>query len=147
MKLIGCVRLGRDAELRYTGQGTAVAGLAGVYEYGKKGDDGKKPSQWVDLSLWGKQAEALAQYCLKGVVLEVTADEVHVETYQGKNGAGAKLVGKVISIAFAPSQPRTDDNQRQAPRQTAKEKCEQTSASMGDFDDGIPFAQFERGMI
>lgn len=130
MNLIGNVRLGRDVELKYTASGTAVANLAGVYEYGRKGDDGKKPSQWVDAALFGKQAEALAPYLKKGAVLSVVLDEVHIETYQGKNGTQAKLVGKAISVNFAPSQPAKDA----APvRQAAK--------PVDDFDDPdlIPF--------
>jgi single-strand DNA-binding protein len=130
MNLIGNVRLGRDVELKHTASGTAVANLAGVYEYGRKGDDGKKPSQWVDLALFGKQAEALAQYLLKGAVLHVVVDEVHVETYQSAKGAGAKLVGKVNGISFAPSQPAKEAAPK--PRQTAP---------VDDFDDGsdLPF--------
>lgn len=131
MRLTGCVRLGKDAELRYTAKGTAVAGLAGVYEYGMKGDDGKKPSQWVDLSLWGQQAEKMAQYLTKGTVVDVTADEVHVETYQGKNGTGAKLVGKVVTIGFAPSQPRQDSQPVSKPQPVAAQPVE--------LDDDIPF--------
>lgn len=121
MNLIGNVRLGRDVELKYTASGTAVANLAGVYEYGRKGDDGKKPSQWVDLALFGKQAEALAPYLLKGSVMYVVADEVHVETYQSAKGAGAKLVGKVNGISFAPSQPSKESAPK--PRQAGEDLC------------------------
>ena len=130
MILTGNVRLGKDGELKYTASGSAVVNLAGVYEYGRKGDDGKKPSQWVDAALFGKQAEALAPYLKKGAVLSVVLDEVHIETYQGKNGTQAKLVGKAISVNFAPSQPAKDA----APvRQAAK--------PADDFDDDsdLPF--------
>lgn len=129
MILSGVVRIGRDVELRFTGSGTAVAGISGVYEYGRKGDDGKKPSQWVELALFGKQAESLAPYLTKGTVINVTADDVHIETYQGKNGQGHKLTGKVIGIGFVPKQ---SDSQNSAPRQ---------APAGNDFDDPelIPF--------
>ena len=136
MNLIGNIRLGKDAELKYLGSGTAVANLAGVYEYGRKGDDGKKPSQWVDLALFGKQAEALATWLTKGAVLHVIAEDVHIETYQGKNGQGSKLVGKVVGISFAPSQPSKDA----APRQAAPQQSSAGAGGGGDFDDDIPFA-------
>ena len=108
MILTGNVRLGRDVDLKFTGAGTAVANLAGVYEYGRKGDDGKRPSQWVDAALFGKQAEAMAPYLKKGTVVSVTLDDVHLESYQGKTGTVSKLCGKVINIGFAPSQPQKD---------------------------------------
>lgn len=130
MILAGNVRLGRDVELKYTPSGTAVANLAGVYDYGRKGDDGKKPSQWVDLALFGKQAEALAEYLLKGAVVHVVADDVHIETYQSAKGAGAKLVGKVSGISFAPSQPNKEAAPK--PRQAAP-------AKEAAFEDDIPF--------
>ena len=132
MILTGNVRLGRDGELKYTASGSAVVNLAGVYEYGRKGDDGKKPSQWVDAALFGKQAEALAPYLKKGAVLSVVLDEVHIETYQGKNGTQAKLVGKAISVNFAPSQPAKDAT---PVRQVAKP----TAQADESFTDDIPF--------
>ena len=129
MKLIGTIRLGRDVEVKFTGKGTAVANIAGVYEYGMKGDDGKKPAQWVDLALFGKQAEAMAQYLKKGTVVDVTANDVHVDTYQGKNGPASKLVGRVIDIGFTPSQPQKD----------AAPVRQQAAKPADDIDDDIPF--------
>src|SRR3546814_3545398 len=63
--LTGLMRLGRDAELKYTAGGDAIANLALAYNYGKK-ENGKQPSQWVDAALFGKRAESLAQYLTKG---------------------------------------------------------------------------------
>ena len=66
MKAFGLARIGRDAEIRHTAGGDAVASLSLAFTYGRKGEDGKRPTQWVDASLWGKRAEALAQYLTKG---------------------------------------------------------------------------------
>jgi len=149
MILTGNIRLGRDSELRFTAGGTAVANLIGVYDYGRKGDDDKKPSQWVELALFGNQAEALAPYLLKGAVLFVSAGDVHVEIYNGKNGVGSKLVGKVTLLDFAPSQPQRDASpqpaaQRQpAQRQPApaaqRRPAPAAPAASNEFEDDIPF--------
>ena len=64
--LTGLFTLGRDAETRVTQGGTTVVQLAVAYNYGRKGEDGKKPSQWVRASMFGKQAETLAPYLTKG---------------------------------------------------------------------------------
>lgn len=45
--LTGLFTLGRDAETRVTQGGTTVVQLAVAYNYGRKGEDGKKPSQWL----------------------------------------------------------------------------------------------------
>ncbi|WP_010486854.1 single-stranded DNA-binding protein [Pseudomonas sp. S9] len=61
-------RIGRDAELRYTsGQNpTAVCSIPVAVDYGRKGEDGNKPTQWYEVTRWESKAEALATYLTKG---------------------------------------------------------------------------------
>lgn len=109
-------RLGRDVELRYVpgSQGeTAVVNLALACDY--QGRDGKY-TQWVDATIWGKRAESLAEYLTKGKQLIVVLSDVHIETYEGSNGSGHKLVGRVESLEFGAS-PQGDSGQQQGGRQ------------------------------
>jgi single-strand DNA-binding protein len=64
--LIG--NLGRDIELRYTPGGTPVASLNMATTESWTDKDGKKQEQteWHRCVLWGKMAESLAPYLLKG---------------------------------------------------------------------------------
>ena len=64
-QLTGLFTLGRDAEVKATTTGTAMVSMALAYNYGRKDADGKKPSQWVRASMFGKQAEALIPYLTK----------------------------------------------------------------------------------
>ena len=90
------VRIGRDAELRTTAGGKSVIGLACVYDIGW-GDN--KKGQWIDVSIWGKQAEALAPYLLKGKQIVIYADDIELETYQKNDGtSGSKLRCRAINI-------------------------------------------------
>ncbi|MDP7557604.1 MAG: single-stranded DNA-binding protein [Nitrospinaceae bacterium] len=59
--------LTRDPELRYTANGSAVTsfGLA-VNRKFKQGDDWKEDVCFVDITVWGKQAENCAEYLSKG---------------------------------------------------------------------------------
>lgn len=124
MKLFGLARLGRDGEMRRVPSGEAVINLALAYNYGKKGDDGNKPTQWVDASFWGSRAEALAPYLVKGQQFLVEVREVRVETYAKSDGSqGVKLVGTVDNIEFAGPAPgaqagggQGSPQQRQAPQ-------------------------------
>ena len=116
MILTGLARIGRDTELRYTSGGEAVANISMVFNYGKKGSDGKRPSQWIEASLWGKRAESLAQYLGKGSMIDVVLSEPHIETYQGKNGEGHKLVARVIEIELAGG--RSEDKPADKPNKT-----------------------------
>ncbi|MGY2183329.1 single-stranded DNA-binding protein [Pseudomonas agarici] len=144
-------RIGRDAELRYTtGQNpTPVVALTLACEYGRKGQDGKKPAQWVEAVIFGKQAEALAPYLLKGQTMHFTIDDVHIEEFKRADGTpGNKLTGKVIVIKFAGSPPQGRQAQQQPqqqakPQQQARPQQSQQGTSgpnYESFDDDIPFA-------
>ena len=150
MKSFGLARIGRDAEIRHTPSGDAVCNLSLAFSYGQKGSDGNRPTQWVDASFWGKRAEALAQYLTKGSLIAVTLDDVHIETYEGKNGPGQKLVGRVIDIELAggkqaqsgtpnaPPAARTGAGY-QAPAGGMPNRPAPAPANFSDMDDDIPF--------
>ena len=126
-------RIGQEPQLRYTKKGDAVMGLSLAYNYGRKGDDGKKPTQWVEGSLWGKQAEALQPYLAKGGQIVATLDDLHIEEYEGKNGPGHKLAGRVVSLELVGGKPEGSQH-------TASRAAMNAQAPDG-FDDGsdIPF--------
>lgn len=131
-------RIGRDAELRYTPNGDAVCNIPVAVDYGRKGQDGKKPTQWYEVALWGKQAEGLAPYLLKGKQVFFTGSDLHIETFQKGDGShGAKLVCRASEIKFASdgqAAPQQAQRPAPAPRQPA------TPQPAGDsFDDDIPF--------
>lgn len=135
-------RIGRDTELRYTPNGDAVCNIAVAVDYGRKGQDGKRPTQWYDLALWGKQAEGLAPYLLKGKQIFFTASELHIETFQrSEGGQGAKLVGRVSEIKFANDGSQAGQGAQQHPaRQPAPrpQPAHQPAPPEDDFDD-VPF--------
>jgi single-strand DNA-binding protein len=109
MKLIGVGRLGQDAELKQLTSGKSVVNLSLAFNYGRKGDDGKRPSQWVEASLFGERAESLAPYMVKGTSLFVDIRDVHVETFTKRDGSsGHKLTGIVDSLDFAGNRPGND---------------------------------------
>ena len=146
MKTIGLARLGRDAELRRTPGGDAVVNLSLAVNYGQKGQDGNRPTQWIDASLWGKAAEALAPYLVKGSVHCFTLSDLHTETYQGRNGEGTKLVARVDSVELG---PRVGDGQaaggtrapapEPAARPPAAAPAPRPAGGFDDMDDDIPF--------
>ena len=60
-------RLTRDAEIRYTPNGTAVLDLpVAVNRSVKRGDTWEDEASFFDVTLFGKLAEGVAQYCTKG---------------------------------------------------------------------------------
>lgn len=134
-------RIGRDAELRYTGSGDAVCSIPVAVDYGRKGQDGKKPSQWYEVTLWGKQAEALAEYLTKGKQVFFVGSDLHIETYKKGDGSeGFKLVCRCAEIKLASDgqQQRTGGELPQSARQQAKAAPKPASPN-DSFDDDIPW--------
>lgn len=140
-------RIGRDAELRYTQSGDAVCEIAVAVDYGRKDQSGKKPTQWYQVVLWNKQAEALAPYLLKGKQVFFTGSDLRVETFQKNDGtSGVKLVCRGTEIKFAYDGNGNGNNSGQArsqqdrphPQEQAARQPAQTQAHTG-FDDDIPF--------
>lgn len=143
MKTIGMARLGRDAEIRFTPNGDAVCNLSLAVNYGQKGQDGNRPTQWIDASLWGKRAESLAPYLVKGSVHCFTLDEIHIETFEGNNGTGHKLVARVSDIELGPrsggdSGAGQGGGQQRQPAPAQRQAAQNTSAPPMD-DSDIPF--------
>lgn len=142
-------RIGRDAELRFTQSGDPVCSIPVAVDYGRKGQDGKKPTQWYEVTLWGKQAEGLAEYLTKGKQVFFTGTDLRVETFQKGDGTpGVKLVCRCSEIKFAnDGQGQATQPQRQRPQQQRQQpQRSQQAAPPDDFDNqDIPFADPYRG--
>jgi single-strand DNA-binding protein len=67
-RLVLVGNLGRDPEMRYTPQGTAVTTLsvATSRKYNTADGQQKEETLWFRVSVWGKQAETVNQYLTKG---------------------------------------------------------------------------------
>ena len=143
-KVIIVGNLGADPETRYTPGGDAVCNLSLAVNYGQKGQDGNRPTQWIDATLWGKRAEALAQYLVRGSVHCFTLDEIHIETYQ-KNGGGEgfKLVARVLDVELGPrvggEQQSAPPGQQRQPATQAARPQPKPAPNFRDMDDDIPF--------
>ena len=87
--MIKLVRIGKDAELR-SANGKPVLSLSVVYDIGYGAN---KKSQWLNLAMWGAQAEKVAEHFIKGKQLVVRVDDVHIEEYNGKSSLKGTLVG------------------------------------------------------
>ena len=73
-------RIGSDAKLAKTQNGDAVANVTVAVDV-RQGRE--KVTNWWRVSIWGKRAEALAPYLLKGVSVTI-AGEFSMGDYEGK---------------------------------------------------------------
>jgi single-strand DNA-binding protein len=78
--------VGRDAEIRYTPQGVAVADFSvAVNKVTGRGDSRKEKTLWFKVSIWRERAETLSQYIKKGTRVLVSGD-LDYSTYVDKAG-------------------------------------------------------------
>jgi single-strand DNA-binding protein len=127
-------QLGRDAEIKYLQDGSAVANFSVADSQGRE-----KPTIWWNCSLFGKRAESLAPYLMKGQAVTVSGNITERE-YQ-KDGVTHKAMDlRVNDVALqggkreegaAPMKKPSQDaaKARQAPKQATQ------GSGFDDFED------------
>src|SRR5881397_3377301 len=90
-KVILVGNLGRDAELRYTPGGAAVAkfSLATTETWNDKSGQKQERTEWHNIDIWGKQAETLTEYLRKGKQVYVEG-RLQTDEYTDKEGVKRK---------------------------------------------------------
>ncbi len=126
-KWIGSGRLTRDAELRYTPSGSAVSDISVCSNrtWSKDGERQEEPC-FVDITLWGKQAEALCEYLTKGTFITIEG-RLQLDTWETPEGvkrSKLKVVGERINLG---------------PRSNGGAKKETAAVAAGTAEDDTPF--------
>jgi single-strand DNA-binding protein len=144
-KVILAGNLTRDPELRYTPKGTAVARITlavnRTYTAGEGGEK-KEEVSFVDVDVWGRQAEVISQYMKKGRPLLVEG-RLKQDTWEDKNTKQKQSKLKVVleSFSFLDSGNRSGGNEGAAPARTpsaAAPPAESPDAEPPQ-DDDVPF--------
>lgn len=95
--------LTRDPELRFTPSGSAltVFGLAVNRKY-KHNDEWKEEVCFIDITVWGKQAESCSEYLSKGRGVFVEG-RLNLRTWETEDGQKRnKLEVVAINVQFLP---------------------------------------------
>jgi len=159
--LIG--NLTRDPEVRYTPKGTAVTdlGLAVNRNYTTETGEKREETTFVDITLWGRQAEVVGQYMKKGRPIYIEG-RLQMDTWQdkqtGQNRSKLKVVGENFQFLggrddsagdggggqYRQSQPAHDQGGQQAPppqqqQSDAPPQNQGGGAPPQEEEDDIPF--------
>ena len=118
-KVIIAGNLTRDPELRYTPKGTAVARITLAVNRtftSSEGGEKKEEVSFVDVDIWGRQAEVISQYMKKGRPLLVEG-RLKQDTWEDKNTKQKQSKLKVVleSFSFLDSGNRGGGNEGGAP--------------------------------
>jgi single-strand DNA-binding protein len=120
-------QLGRDAEVRFLPNGDPVANFSIADSQGKD-----KDAIWWNCQLFGKRAESLAQYLVKGQSVTITGS-VSQRKYTDKSGV--ERISTDVRVNDVALQGGRKEN---APTQQAQ-KPQNQSNGFEDMGDDIPF--------
>jgi single-strand DNA-binding protein len=139
-KVILIGNLGRDPEIRYTANGTAVANfsIATTERYVKDGEKQDK-TEWHSLVAWNRTAEIVGEYLHKGSKIAI---EGKLQTRAWEDKDGNKRSTTEVVVAFL--EMLSDGNPQQAPPSRAKRVPKAASQDISEHftsgqDDDIAF--------
>ncbi len=97
-------RLGRDAEMRYSPKGDAILSFSVAVDsgYGER-----KSTTWPRCTIFGKRAESLAPYLLKGARVGITG-EVTLREYETDSGKRQSLDVRVADVTLLSKAEKAD---------------------------------------
>ncbi len=134
--LIG--NLGRDPEMRYTQNGTAVTkfSIATTEKFKDKGGEWQERTTWHNIVTWGRQAEVAKEYLSKGspVYIEGRIDN---RSYEDKDG-NKRYISEVVAqrMQFL---GRKGDTTSSGFDQSAPPEADFPEAATSGEDDDLPF--------
>jgi single-strand DNA-binding protein len=90
--------LTRDPEVRYTPKGTAIAnlGLAVNRVYTTEGGEQKEEVTFIDIEVWGRQAETAGQYLSKGRPVFIEG-RLKLDSWEDKESGQKRQKLKVVA--------------------------------------------------
>jgi len=105
--------LGKDAEVKYLANGDAICNFSVADSQGRE-----KPTIWWNCGLYGKRAESLSQYLVKGQAVTVTGS-VSEREWTDKEGNKRKSMDvRVNDVALQGGRKDAEpqEERRQAPK-------------------------------
>jgi single-strand DNA-binding protein len=136
--LIG--NLTRDVQLKQTPKGQAVAdlGLAVNEKYKTPDGEVKENVTYVDVVLWGKQAEIAAEYLAKGSPVFIEG-RLQLDQWESEGQKRSKMRVRADRMQFLPSGGRKGEASSSGRLSSARNE-EPAGVSAADYpDDEIPF--------
>lgn len=113
----------KDAELRFTNNGSAVCSFnIALNRKFKQGEEWVEAVDFFKVTYWGKPAEAIGKFLLKGkkVAVEGRLSQSRWENESGKHSS-VEVVASNVVLLGAPQGERAEDEQREPEEQPYRE--------------------------
>ncbi|HEX3557579.1 MAG TPA: single-stranded DNA-binding protein [Pyrinomonadaceae bacterium] len=151
-KIIIVGNLGRDPELRYTPQGTAVCHFSVATNERRRDKAGEQQdiTTWFRVNSWGRQAENVSKYLAKGRRVYVEG-RLHVEEWTDRDGksrytlevnaSDVQFLDSATDVEGIPARQQSGYQESSASASGAQQSAPgRGSAPAGEIeDDEIPF--------
>jgi len=137
-------RLTRDAELKFTNSGFAVAKLGLAINRRKKaGDQWVDEANFFDVTVWGKQAESLNQYLTRGKQIAVEG-ELRQDRWEQDGHPRSRVYVSATNIMLlggsgGNSQPAGGGIKKDNTSSKSFNSYPSAGMDMAEFEDDIPF--------
>lgn len=137
-------RLTRDAELKFTNSGFAVAKLGLAINRRKKaGDQWVDEANFFDITVWGKQAESLNQYLTRGKQIAVEG-ELRQDRWEQDGQPRSRVYVSATNIMLlggsgGNSQPAGNGIKKDSTSSKSFSSYPSAGMDMAEFEDDIPF--------
>ena len=136
-------RMTKDADLRYTAQGQAVATLTLTVNRNFKNQNGEREADFINIVIWRQQAENLANWAKKGALIGITG---RIQTRNYENQQGQRVyVTEVVADSFQLLEARQNQNGQGQSGNNAVPDFSRNESSFGNSnpmdisDDDLPF--------
>lgn len=136
-------RMTKDADLRYTAQGQAVATLTLAVNRNFKNQNGEREADFINIVIWRQQAENLANWAKKGALIGITG---RIQTRNYENQQGQRVyVTEVVADSFQLLEARQNQNGQGQSGNNAVSDFSRNESSFGNSnpmdisDDDLPF--------
>lgn len=140
-KVIAIGNLGQDPETRYVPSGAAVTNFSiACTETWKDKQTGeqKERTEWINVEVWGRIAEACAEYLRKGSQCYVEG-KLQTDSWDDKDTGQKRYRTKVRADTVQFLSGGGNRNERASDRQDQDGMPPRGSTSQPEFDDDIPF--------
>ncbi len=137
-------RLGKDPEIRYMQDNTAIANISiavGRSWKDKNSGEKKQETEWVRVSAFGRLAEIIGEYLRKGSQVFISG-RMRTRKWQDKEGNErytTEVIAEQLQMLGDPKNGGEGGGQRSAPAQQSRATGQQSQPASIDFDDDIPF--------
>ncbi|MGE0886416.1 MAG: single-stranded DNA-binding protein [Blastocatellales bacterium] len=130
--------LGRDPEIRYLPDGTAVCNftIATTERRKDRSGDSQDVTTWFRVNVWGKQAESANQYLSKGRQVYVEGRLTQQEYTDREGNRRTSLDVRATDVQFLGAR---GDDASHSPSSQPSRSSESGSAPPDDGGDEIPF--------